>query len=671
MRNALGQRCLWTTFAMAAGFLPFAPSLAWDRLIVPSESSASTSRPLPTNANASVRHEVRPDSPKEADLRACELTHAGSGGRWSLPLDADTREWLVAVGITSRDSKDHRIRLSARTSLRPVSSADAKTGIRSFESHIANRPGVRHVVARHRGTGTPERQIVPPANRRFAIQTRSGEPTDPAFYETIESRLVKAGKRVAIYVDDRDLETVSPDAIDMIVRTMDESIPARVETRIGSVEDVDGDGRLTILLSQVLGRMAEGTTVLDGFVRTSDFEKAGQFPRSHACDLIYLNSRVQAGPFLKSLLAHEYTHAVIASARSASSTAASPEPEESWLDEGLAHLSERWIDENWENLDYRIAEFLANPHEHRLIVNDQIGLAIGRSHGHRGAAYLFLEWCQSRFGDDLPARLVRSSKSGVANLESATGMSFELLFREWTVSLMNQSAAIGESESIRSQALRDDWLVGVPRSTDLAAPVDGQPVESDWTGEGSTVRIFRISATHANDQTASIELMLEAAPESQVQITAMPLTGTHSGLAMEVLPSHEFRDGTESVVRLRFTNLDTKRSLKIQAAAWESLIPGLDARELRNRRGIFEILELARSLGTITIGPGQSLVSLPIEFARSIDRTDPVRWKAVAHDDLGRAVFSWCEMTSEHRSKSRPPRIAVDLPSGGAAPVRR
>jgi len=656
---------------MAAGFLPFAPGLAWDRLIVPTESATSSSRSATSDSNATVLQESRPFSATDIDRQAFELTHTGSGGRWSLPIDSATREWLVAVGITSQDSAAHRIRFSARTSLRTTTTVDPKAGVRPLNSRNAGETGERHVVARHRGAAIPERQTSPKPRRRFAIQTRSGEPTDPAFYETLESQLVKVGNRVAVYVDERDLETVDTAVIDMIVRTMDDSIPAHVETRIGSVADIDGDGRLTILLSQVLGRMAEGAAVLDGFVRTSDFEKAGQFPRSHACDLIYLNSRVQAGPFLKSLLAHEFTHAVIAAARSASSAATTSEPEESWLDEGLAHLSERWIDENWENLDYRIAEFLADPHEHRLIVNDQIGLSTGRSHGHRGAAFLFLEWCQSRFGDDLAARLVRSSKSGVANLEAATGMPFDLLYREWTVSLMKQTAAIGESETIRTKALRDDWLVGVPRATELSAPVDGLPVVSEWIGEGTTVRIFRISTTEPVVRADSLELTLETPGESKVQVTAMPLTGTHSGLAMEVLPAHGLRNGSEPVVRLRFTNLDPKRSLKIQAAAWESLIPGLDARELRTRRGLMDILELARSLGSVTIGPGQSLVTLPIEIARSLDRSDPVRWKAVAHDDLGRAVFSWCEVTSGQFSPSVPPRIAVDLPPVGSGPVRR
>jgi len=665
------RRGLCSTIALAAGLLPFAPGLALDRSAAPKESATSDSQTT-TTSHAERKNDLAKLSrpfPGVETPAAFELRVRGPGGNWSLPTHDANSGWLVAVGVGSQDEARHHVRIHAR----------AGTGTATRDQLAAIPPVGRnpehdqHVVARHRNPSRPASSAPARERRKFAIQTFAGDANDPAFYETIDGRLARSGKNVAVYVDERDFATVSPAALDMIVDVIDEQIPGRLATRIGDVADTDGDGRLTILVSQVLNRMAEGTAVLDGFARASDFERTGTFPRSHACDMIYVNSRAQAGPFLKSLLAHEFTHAVIASVRAAGTgEGKAAEIEDSWLDEGLAHLSERWIDDNWQNLDYRIAEFLAEPQRHRLVVNDQIGLAQGRSHGHRGAAFLFLDWCRTRFGDDLPAKLIAGSKTGVANLEEATGTSFESLFRAWTVDLMAQASGQITFDKVREQALRDDWLVGVPRAEDLKLEADGLPSVAEWTSEGTSVRLFRIRTPESGPFPESIELKVDAPAEARIQVTAMPLKDTHQGLGFEVISTGETRPDGKSTVRLRLTNRDTSRSLKIQAAAWESPLPGLDARELRQRRGFFDLLTLASSLGSITILPGQSLVSAPIEVAFSPESSEPIRWKVVAHDDAGRPVFSWADDIAGKRfARPLTPRIASDISTGRAGTIRR
>lgn len=675
MRIVQMRRCLCSTIALAAGLLPFAPGLALDRSIAQINDDTAADSQTPPTSHSERKHDTATlDSQKfiSGTPAAYELKVSGSGGRWSLPTHGAKSGWLVAVGIGSQDEARHHLRIHARMAA-GAEVNDPLVEIPPVGRDPDHPERDHHVVARHRNLTRQAAWEAPLEHRRFAIQTFAGHPNDPAFYETIDGRLARSGNRVAIYVDERDRSTVSPAALDMIVQVIDEQIPGRLATRIGDVADTDGDGRLTILVSQVLGRMAEGTAVLDGFVRASDFDRSGTFPRSHACDMIYVNSRVQAGPFLKSLLAHEFTHAVIASARAAGSEQGkAAEIEDSWLDEGLAHLSERWIDDNWQNLDYRIAEFLADPHRHRLIVNDQIGLAHGRAHGHRGAAFLFLDWCRERFGDDLPAKLITGSKTGVANLEDATGSPFDRLFRAWTVDLMTQSSGQVAFEKAREQVLRDDWLVGVPRSSDLTLEADGLPSVAEWASDGTAVRLFRIQPPETGPMSDVIELKVDAPAEARIQVTAMPLKDTHRGLGFEVISMGETRPDGKSTVRLRLTNRDTLRSLKIQAAAWESLLPGLDARELRQRRGFFDLLTLASSLGSITILPRQSLVSAPIELEFSPDSSEPMRWKVVAHDDTGRPVFSWADDVAGKRfARPSTPRIASDISTGRAGTIRR
>ena len=53
--------------------------------------------------------------------------------------------------------------------------------------------------------------------------------------------------------------------------------------------------------------------------------------------------------------------------------------------------------------------------------------------GTRGAAFLFLQWCQQRKGINLCKRLAQSNFHGIDNLEIAMEEPFADLFRAWTV----------------------------------------------------------------------------------------------------------------------------------------------------------------------------------------------------------------------------------------------
>src|SRR5207248_10293264 len=109
--------------------------------------------------------------------------------------------------------------------------------------------------------------------------------------------------------------------------------------------------------------------------------------------------------------------------------------EEGWLDEGLAHLVEDLHGFSRTNVDYRASAFLSDPCRYRLVVDDYYAADLFRSHGNRGAAYLFLRWCADRFGPGLVPALVRSGRQGVANLEAVTGAAFDDLYRGWSVAL--------------------------------------------------------------------------------------------------------------------------------------------------------------------------------------------------------------------------------------------
>ena len=235
-----------------------------------------------------------------------------------------------------------------------------------------------------------------------------------------------------VYVDPADLGRVDEATIRDVVKTFDERILPVARRTIGTADDVDGDGRFAVLMSGWLGHLSDGKLAVDGYVRGADFEPGQAPPLGNRGDVMYLNSALKSGPHLRTVMAHEYTHAVTYCRKALGPSKAD---EEGWLDEALAHLVEDLHGFSRSNLDYRVAAFLADPERYRLLVHDFGAAGLIRSHGHRGGAYLFLRWCADQHGPDMLGRLVRSDLRGIANLEAATGRTFAALYRGWSVGL--------------------------------------------------------------------------------------------------------------------------------------------------------------------------------------------------------------------------------------------
>src|SRR5207249_7185987 len=136
------------------------------------------------------------------------------------------------------------------------------------------------------------------------------------------------------------------------------------------VQDDGRDGRFTMLMPPWLGKRQGGKVAVDGFVRGSAFSRDVAAPFSNHCDMMYLNANLRPGPHLRTLLAHEYTHAVVFSEHVFGDylPGLPAQDEESWLNEGLAHLAEEAHGHGWSNLDYRVSAFLNSPEDYPLVV---------------------------------------------------------------------------------------------------------------------------------------------------------------------------------------------------------------------------------------------------------------------------------------------------------------
>ena len=507
----------------------------------------------------------------------------------------------------------------------------------------ATDPAGPAVIARGRPI-PPEKPVgeIPPPSRRFFLLVRDGDVASASNYLAVDGRLAAAGDRVQVYVDPRDADGLDPGFVPEVVATFDGRVYPAAARRFGPAEDVDGDGRFTILVSSWLNRLAGGRYKVDGFVRGADFDRSVAEPFGNRCDMMALSAAIGPGPHLKTVIAHEYTHAVVFCRRSLPEGAdGRPRPEEEgWLDEGLAHLVEDVHGFSRTNLDYRISSFLSRPERYRLVVEDYYTADLFRSHGNRGGAYLFLRWCVDRYGDDVLDRVIRSDLRGTANLEAATGRSFAALYREWSIALFlsgldptSDPSVPGRYRSIDPRGMLEEWVLAGPRSSRVRP--DGPP--DAWSAAGTS---SHFAVVEGSDRGA-VRVEVVGPPEAGLQVTAVPLPDDLGGLDLEVHPAP---DGPGAVsVRVRVASRGGS-PVRLGAFAWEPLVPPPDSRASTFRRSDLDMLGIARRFGTSSLCAGARLASGPIRLEGVRPGDGPIVFKAVGTDAAGRRVAAWAEV---------------------------
>lgn len=467
--------------------------------------------------------------------------------------------------------------------------------------------------------------------REFYLFTKETDFHNPHSYTTITGALHGVGRFCQVYVDrdHADVAGLQP-TIDDVIRTFDEDILPRARQSLGRALDVDRDGRFTILLTPWLGKMSNGKVNLGGFVRGSDFYRDLDAPYSNRCDMMYLNTDLKPGPHLRTLLAHEYTHAVIFSEHVFGDYVpeAVKQDEEGWLNEGLAHLAEEMHGYGWSNLDYRVSAFLNDPGRYQLIVPDYYAAGLWRSHGNRGATFLFLRWCADRYGNDFMSRLIQSNLHGTDNLEVTTRAAFAKLFREWTVALamggITPVANTPGSAGIH-QPLGGRLLCG-PRFEEVSLSSGNHEMKLAGTAAG-----YVLLHSPAGDYS---HVTISASPEAELQVTLLPLPEDTGRLHIQA----DRVKGLDGSVQLTLTAHDA--DLTLQTAAWERIAPNGSKAEDTNFRPESSMRQVIQSwFGNPKLKAGETRSSSVIALPPGSG--DGLIFKVSALDAAGQQVSGW------------------------------
>ncbi len=458
--------------------------------------------------------------------------------------------------------------------------------------------------------------------RTFHLFVGEDDLYDTKKYASVEAKLATTGKSCLIYTDIND--KVSPELLEEVVTTFDERVFPSARKMFGDHRDVDRNGRFTILITGWLDRLSAGKVALSGFVRGADFYRDVAAPYSNQCDMMYLNASLSPGEHLRTVLAHEYTHAITFSEHTFAEylPGANGQDEEAWLGEAMAHVAENYHGDGWSNLDYRISTYLSDTGAYRLVVPDYFQDGLWRSHGCRGATYLFLRYLVDRFGPELLTKLSRSNLEGIANIETATQTPFAELFRDWSVQLATSGLA-RPTMKVPAMSLSIHGRLGERL---LAGPrpliVEESPVETTLAPTSWTSILIPIPA----GQTREIQIVGDSSAD--LQVTLVPMPEDSMTIALEVAA-----DPSLDAVRLQ---LDADQPVRWQSVSWERA--KLRQERPRGNEKIARIVSAQKIFGRADDG-SRRLISQKIDVAEFDG--DPIVFKLVGVDPAGRYVSAW------------------------------
>ena len=253
--------------------------------------------------------------------------------------------------------------------------------------------------------------------------------------------LLGSSHRVSVYMDDAllDLKRSGKGNVEdfhasaeTICRMIEFPLLPKISLWIHSVTDLDADGHLSVVITDLDRRQSPEDTPVLGCVRHEDFRDSGS--SDFGGDIIYLDYRLPTGDELCSLLAHEITHAAIFSMTLENGihrTTANQPQIPSWLNEAVAHWVELKFCQTPTGFDQRIHQFEADPGGSPIVSSDSsLSLATRRA-GSRVSATLFLQ--QFLDSPEVVRQLLSRFSTFDQALKSVTSRSFDKLFRDWTV----------------------------------------------------------------------------------------------------------------------------------------------------------------------------------------------------------------------------------------------
>ena len=353
-----------------------------------------------------------------------DLVHlrADASGRIESGIDIEERDLVLALYAAPVErfdpSRPYDISLDGSTALaRPAAVAPDRRDSVDYRARQLERTLSLRVQQQGRWAGKPAAVHHEVGDRRvFRFAAQDGVPT-----QSLEATVAAANDLVVAWIQDdlrEDDDNIDEDRMQAVIDQFAEDYPLVVET-FGAPSDVDGDGRIAVLVTHLMQDVGAG-----GQFRASSLVPRSAGGDGNMTDLLWTNPLVPEESY-RSLLAHEFQHLINFNQHVLVRQGVSEAP---WLNEGLSHLAEDLVVEP-PNDNYRLVRtFLSEP--------GAVGLSRGMlTLATRGAAYLFVRSLVDLLGEGVLLRLVQTDLVEGDNVEAATGESFADLMARWGAQL--------------------------------------------------------------------------------------------------------------------------------------------------------------------------------------------------------------------------------------------
>ena len=293
-------------------------------------------------------------------------------------------------------------------------------------------------------------------------------------YKTVGGKLAYAGDNVLIYID-----TLAPangftsTQLNDYGKLFDQTLYPIDTTAFGSPVDLDGNGRVVMLMSPVVN--ADSPTAqcatqgfVAGFINTEDFNGPSD-PNSNQGEVFFTivpdpsatvscaHTVEDLGADVPATFLHELQHLIFFSQHVVISGAT---PGSSALDEGLSIVAEELGSKYYEDkcpppscrtspaqlfpdsAQGFLNSFLYDSYQYALHPDTaSITLHEDDQNGFdwRGGNWLLARWMGDQLGTGVYKKLLKSTSNGAADIEQATGQTFGALFANFGISLYTDS----------------------------------------------------------------------------------------------------------------------------------------------------------------------------------------------------------------------------------------
>ena len=355
---------------------------------------------------------------------ASDLVHlrADASGRIEAGVDLEERDLVLALYAAPvgrfDPSRAYDISLDGSTALaRPAAARPDRRDSIDYRARQLERTLSLRMQQQGRPAARPAAVHYEVGDRRAFRFTAEGRVPS----QSVQATVAAVNDLVVAWIQDdlrEDDDNIDPGRMQAIIDQFAEDYPLVVET-FGAPSDVDGDGRVAVLVTHLMQDVGAG-----GQFRASSLVPRRAGGDGNVTDLLWTNPLVPEESY-RSLLAHEFQHLINFNQHVLVRQGIS---EESWLNEGLSHLAEDLVDEPPNDNYQLVRTFLGDP--------GSVGLSRGMlTLATRGAAYLFVRSLVDLLGEGVLLRLVQTDRVGRGNIEAATGESFADLMARWGAQL--------------------------------------------------------------------------------------------------------------------------------------------------------------------------------------------------------------------------------------------